>query len=146
MSWSGNGDFESDLLTAKERDLAPLLRESATSLDFDETQASEMSAFLGEAWFLGVNAGHSQVLTGALQREAGVDRAGVEKVEAEFKALMERSAEALELSADETISMWSVLGKAWLAGAHACENEAVANFLRADSGIAEEARRWLEDK
>jgi hypothetical protein len=146
VSGAASGDFENDLLAAKERDLAPLLRESSTSLDFDATQASEMSAFLSEAWFLGANAGHSQVMTRALQREADVDRAGVEKVEAEFKALMERSADALELPADETISMWSVLGKAWIAGAHACETEALANFLKEDSGIAEEALRWLEDK
>lgn len=146
MSRAGNGDFEHDLLAAKERDLAPLLRESSTSLDFDSTQAKEMAAFLCEAWFLGANAGHAQVLARARQAKADLDRAGVEQVEAEFKALMERSAEALELSADETISMWSVLGKAWIAGTHACESEALANFLSADSGIADEALRWLKGK
>ena len=147
MLWPDHGDFESDLLSAKERDLKPLLTESEDSLGLREDQAAEMEAYLGEAWFCGAYAGRVQSVSRALEpKTPRVDRSEIERVEAEFKALMERSAEALDLTVDETITMWSLLGKAWIAGTNTCETEVIASFLEANSDVAEEALRWLEEK
>jgi hypothetical protein len=146
MAWPDDGDFAKDLLSAKERDLKPLLGESVAMLELDSEQTLEMDAFLTEAWVHGTNAGHAQILTRTLQREATVNRAGIKKVEAEFKALMEESADALNLTVDETISMWSYLGQAWIAGTRACETEVMASLLETKSDVAEEALRWLEEQ
>jgi hypothetical protein len=105
-----------------------------------------MEAFLTEAWLYGTNAGHTQILRRSLRRERDVGQAGIEKVEAEFKALMEESADALNLTVDETIAMWSFLGQAWIAGTRACETEVMASLLETKSDVAEEALRWLEEK
>jgi hypothetical protein len=144
--WSDDGDFAKDLRSAKERDLRPLLQESTEALELDPSQADRMEAFLTDAWVHGTNASHAQILTRTLQREATTDRAGIEKVEAEFKALMEESADALNLTVDQTISMWSYLGQAWIAGSHACETEVMASLLETKSDVAEEALKWLEDQ
>jgi hypothetical protein len=141
-----DGDFAKDLRSAKERDLRPLLQDSTLALELSPAQADRLEGFLTDAWIHGTNAGHAQILTRTLQREATTGRAGIEKVESEFKALMEESADALNLTVDQTISMWSYLGQAWIAGTHACETEMMANLLETESDVAEEALRWLEEK
>ena len=146
MEWPDDADFAKDLRSAKERDLRPLLNDSTVALELDSAQVDRMEAFLTEAWIHGTHAGHAQILSRTLEHEAVTGRAGIEKVETEFKALMEESADALNLTVDQTISMWSFLGQAWIAGTHACETEVMASLLETDSDVAEEALRWLQEQ
>lgn len=141
----GNGDFRSDLLTAKERDLSPLFEESAEALDLDSDQAVQMEAFLDEAWFGGTYTGHAQVLGWAKKRGTEVPPPDMPLIESEFKGLMEASAEALNLSVIATIHAWGILGRAWVAGVHSCRNELMAHLVTSTTDVAAEAQRWLEE-
>jgi hypothetical protein len=142
----GNGDFRSDLLTAKERDLSPLFEESAETLDLDSRQAVQMEAFLDEAWFGGSYTGHAQVLGWAEKQGTEVPPPDMAAVEAEFKGLMEASAEALDLNVVATIHAWGILGRAWVAGVHSCRNELMALLVTSRTDVAAEVQRWLEEK
>jgi hypothetical protein len=141
----GNGDFRSDLLTAKERDLTPLFEESTESLDLDSRQAGQMEAFLDEAWFGGTYAGHAQVVGWAEKRGAEVPPPDMAAIEAEFKTLMEASAEALNLSVIATIHAWGILGRAWVAGVHSCRKELMAHLMVSTTDVADEALHWLQE-
>jgi hypothetical protein len=141
----GNGDFRSDLLTAKERDLTPLFEESTESLDLDSRQAGQMEAFLDEAWFGGTYAGHAQVVGWAEKRGAEVPPPDMAAIEAEFKTLMEASAEALNLSVIATIHAWGILGRAWVAGVHSCRKELMAHLMVSTTDVAGEALHWLQE-
>jgi hypothetical protein len=143
---SGSEDFERDLLAAKERDLKPLLEESAESLDLDYGQLDEMENFLTEAWFSGTRTAHVQMRARTLQRRADVGPVGVKEVEADFKALLEESADTLNLSLPLTIDMWGFLGQAWIAGTRTCEAELTAMVIELRSDVAAEALRWLEEE
>ncbi len=144
MSLSGSGDFESDLLAAKERDLKPLLEESEDWLGLDRDQAWDMESFLNDAWFSGSRSGHAQMRARALERRVDVRAVATERLEAEFKDLMEESANALNLSVPLTIGMWGFLEQAWFAGLRTCEAEIMALLLELKSDVAEEAQEWLE--
>lgn len=138
--------FKHDLLTAKERDLKPLLDESANCLGLDYEQTMDMEVFLNEAWFAGTRSGHAQMRERANQRRFDVGPVGVEEIEARFKALMEESADAMNLTVGLTVRMWGFLGKAWIAGTQTCEAELMATFIALKSDVAEEALEWLETK
>jgi hypothetical protein len=139
------GDFRSDLLSAKERDLTPLFEESTEILDLDSSQAVQMEAFLDEAWFGGTYTGHAQVLGWAKKRGAEVPRPDMAAIEAEFKALMETSAEALNLSVLATMRVWGILGRAWVAGVNSCRKELMVHLTVSTTDVADEAHRWLEE-
>lgn len=141
----GTGDFRSDLLTAKDRDLTPLFDESTESLDLDSEQALQMEAFLDEAWFGGTYTGHAQVLGWAQKRGTEVPKPDMAPIEAEFKSLMETSAEALNLSVIETIQAWGILGRAWVAGVHSCRKELMVHLTVSTTDVAGEALQWLEE-
>lgn len=139
------GDFRSDLLTAKERDLTPLIEESTDSLELDSSQAVQMEAFLDEAWFGGIYTGHAQVLGWAKKRGTEVPTPDMAAIEAEFKALMEASAEALNLSVIATIQAWGILGRAWVAGVNSCRKELMVHLTVSTTDVADEAVHWLEN-
>lgn len=139
-------DFRNDLLSAKERDLKPLLGESADCLDLDYGQTIEMETFLNEAWFAGTRSGHAQMRERANQRRLDSAPVGIEQIEARFKALMEESADTLNLTIALTIRMWSFLGEAWIAGTQTCEAELLATFIELRSDVAQEALEWLEEE
>ncbi|HET6996960.1 MAG TPA: hypothetical protein VFI03_00090 [Solirubrobacterales bacterium] len=145
MSASEDGDFADDLLSAKERDLKPLLEESCDYLELGYEQSEEMERFLNEAWFFGSRNGHAQVRARVAARNFDLDPVRVEEIEVEFRALMEASAEVLNLSMNETMSMWGILGRAWNAGTQSCEAEVVALLIERNSDIAGEAQEWLEE-
>jgi hypothetical protein len=146
MSLPGKGDFEKDLLTAKERDLRPLLDESAETLDLDYDQTAAMEGFLDEAWFAGTRTAHAQMRARAIARRHDIPLVRIDEIEAEFKVLMEESADTLNLSANLTICMWGFLGQAWIVGTQSCEAELMALFIERKSDVSEEARQWLEDE
>jgi hypothetical protein len=138
-------DFKKDLLRAKERDLQPLLDESADCLDLDYDQTADMEVFLNEAWFGGTRSGHAQMRERANQRRFDIKPVGLEEIETGFKALMEESADTLNLTLGETIRMWGFLGEAWIAGTKTCEAELMATFIELRSDVTEEAQKWLEE-
>ncbi|HEU4393820.1 MAG TPA: hypothetical protein VFR04_09345 [Solirubrobacterales bacterium] len=146
MSLPGGGDFADDLLTAKERDLKPLLEESARSLDLDHRQSEKMARFLSDAWFFGSRNGHAQMRARVAARKFDIAPIRVEGIASEFRALMEASAEALDLTMGMTLCMWSILGRAWTAGTHTCEAELMALLVERDADVADEAREWLENE
>jgi hypothetical protein len=144
LSGDESEGFKHDLLTAKERDLKPLLDESTNCLGLDYDQTLSMEAFLNEAWFAGTRSGHAQMRERANQRRFDVGPVGLDQIEARFKALMEESADVLNLTIGLTIRMWGFLGQAWLAGTHTSEAELMATFIALRSDVAEEALEWLE--
>lgn len=146
VSLPGDGDFADDLLSAKERDLKPLLEESGESLDLDYEQIVEMERFLDEAWFFGSRNGHAQMRARVAARNFQIAPVRVEEIEVQFRALMEASADVLNLSVNLTMTMWGILSRAWSAGTQTCEAELMALLIERDSDIASEALKWLEEE
>jgi hypothetical protein len=146
VSLRGNEDLRKDLLTAKERDLNPLVQESAVSLDLDADQVLQVETFLNEAWFSGTRTGRAQIVVRAIERRADIAPVGLEEVEADFQALMEESADALNLTVHATINLWDYLGRAWIAGTRTCEAEIMGRFLSTRADVAQEALDWLENQ
>jgi hypothetical protein len=145
VSLPGNEDFAGHFLSAKDRDLGPLVRESEESLDLDYQQAVGLETFLDRAWFSGSHACHAQMLTQARECDPAFGKLDVRLLEADFKALMDESADALNLTITETVSMWSILGRACIAGIRSCRAELTAMIYEATSDVGEEAMRWLSE-
>jgi len=145
---------DNHFLSAKERDLKPLLSQGVETLELDEKQAWQMEALCDGAWFSGVRNGHTRLLDQVDRfrddpecsdpRQLPVDPGHLKRVEAEFKEMMEASAEVLNLSVVSTLAMWELLSRAWVAGVRAYEDEVTAALIERNSDISEEARRWLE--
>lgn len=136
-------DFGKDLLAARERDLKPLLKEGEElGLDYAQTEALE--DFLNLAWFSGIRSGQAQMNERATKPEPDVRAIAIQHFEADFKDLMEQSADKLDLSLPGTITMWGLLHQAWMAGNRTCKAELMGLYLATQSDVTEEARRWLE--
>lgn len=146
MSSRDGEDLGNDLLAAKERDLRPLLEESTEILGLDYEQVEAMEDFLNLAWFSGTRSSRDQIEARATKTKPGVQGGALSRLESEFKALMEQSADALNLTVGRTISMWNYLHEAWLAGNRTCEAEIMALCIETKSDIGAEALRWLEEK
>jgi hypothetical protein len=135
-----------DLLAAKDRDLKPLLAESSEFLELDYGQTEAMEDFLDLAWVAGTRSGRDQMDARATQPKPDVKAIAVRRLEADFKALMEESADTLNLAVPRTITMWGYLHEAWMAGNRTCEAELMAMYLELRSDVGKEARQWLEEK
>lgn len=144
MSAYEGDDLSAHFLTAEEVELRPLVAEGEESLEIDGARAAKLEGFLSDAWFSGVQAGHSQMLTRATQRKSPMGPIDMRPVETEFRALMERCAEALNLSVARTLLAWGLLGRAWIAGARSYQAEVAARVLEANSDVAKEALEWLD--
>jgi len=139
-------EFGHDLLAAKERDLAPLREECIELLDLDAGQIVAIDGALDSAWFSGMRAGKDQMEARATQEEPDIRSVAVARLESEFKALMEDAAERLNLTLSETICMWNLLHRAWMAGNRSAETELLALYMELNTDVAEEVRRWLEER
>jgi hypothetical protein len=139
-------EFGDDLLAAKERDLLPLREECIELLDLDPDQITAMEASLDLAWFSGMTASHDQMEARATQRNPDIRAVAIERLESEFKGLMEETAERLNLSLPETIGMWGLLHQAWMAGNRSGGTELMALYIEVNTDVAEEVRRWLEER
>jgi hypothetical protein len=138
-------DINAHFLTAEEVELRPLLAEAEESLALKTDGIADLEMFLSEAWFSGVRAGHTQMLTRATQRKAPIAPVDMKPFEAEFQSLMERSADALNLSVRRTILAWGLLSRAWLAGTRSFQAEIAARLLERESDVGEEALEWLDE-
>ncbi len=145
MSLRDSEDRGNDLIAAKERDLKPLLEESAEVLQLDYGQTEAMEDFLNLAWFSGTRSGRDQMEARATQEDPDVKSVAIERLEVDFKALMDRSADVLNLTVPRTICMWNFLHDAWMAGNRTCETEIMALYIETQSDVGEEARKWLDD-
>lgn len=141
-----SADINSHFLSAEEVDVGPLLEESTEALGLDANGTSEMAAYLSEAWFTGVRAGHTQILGRLTERGSKPEPVDIKPIEARFRSMMERAADALNLSIPLTIKAWGLLGRAWMAGTRAYEAELTATLLERESGVADEAMRWLNER
>jgi hypothetical protein len=136
--FSGNDSLPTAVLTTKERDLQPLLRESSVTLGLDAHQVTEIEVHLHEAWFLGVKMGQRVMLETRMGESDQMPI--IVSMQDEFQDLMERLAEALNLSVPATIAAWNYLCDARIAGAKFWEVEIVARLIESESDDVEE---WL---
>jgi hypothetical protein len=138
--------MRNDLLAAKERDLKPLLEESSEILDLDYGQTEAMEDFLNLAWFSGTRSGRDQMNARATEANPDIEAVAVFHLKADFKGLMDQSADTLNLTVPRTINMWNYLHDAWMAGNRTCEAEMMALYLETQTDVGEEALEWLEEK
>lgn len=145
---------DNHFISARERDLRPLREEARAELELDAEKAEMLAAFLEAAWLGGTRGGHAKLLSRAIREreehsdgdwQAPVEPVPREDIEAEFKAMMEASAEALNLSMPRTVALWDLLSRAWTAGVRTYESEVMASLLERDADIADETQRWLQD-
>lgn len=146
---------DNHFLSAKERDLKPLLAEGIEVLELDEKRAWQVEAYFEGAWFSGVRNGHTKLLDQVSRyredpdcsdpRQLPANPDHLERVEAEFKELMEVSADALNLSVISTLAFWEYLSRAWSAGARAYEDEVTAALIERGADVSAEALRWLDE-
>jgi len=145
---------DNHFISAKERDLQPLIEEGSDTLELSDEKARLMGSFLEDAWFSGTRNGHAKLLNQAIRSrenpdlaergEIPIEPAQLENIEAEFKAMMDASAEALNLSVLRTIKLWDFLSRAWVAGVQTYESEVMATLIERNTDVAAEALRWLE--
>jgi hypothetical protein len=132
------------VLTAQERDLKPLTEESAEALQLDGPQLTAMESFLHDAWFFGVRTGH-RVMVETKMGQEGDPLEVVIGMQSEFQDLMEGLGEALNTTVSATITAWSYLGQAWIAGAKFWEVEIAARLIEREGGDFDQTLPWLED-
>lgn len=141
--FSGNDSLPTAVLTAKEQDLKPLLEESAQALLLDERQVAEMEVGLHAAWFFGVKTGHKVMVETKMGE--GDPKPVILSMQDEFQELMERCAEALNLTVGATIAAWNYLGQAWIAGAKFWEVEIAARLIESGTDGFDEVLRRLSE-
>jgi hypothetical protein len=146
VSSPNSEDFGNDLVAAKERDLKPLRAESEETLELDYEQTATMEELLDLAWFAGIRSGQAQLNARVTEENPDIRAIAIERFETDLKGLLEQSADLLNLSLTMTISMWSLLHKAWLAGSRTCEAEMIGLYLAMQSDVTEEAQDWLDEE
>jgi hypothetical protein len=146
VSSRNSEDFGGDLLAAKERDLEPLLDESTDLLDLDYDQTIVMEDSLTLAWCSGMRSGHAQLEAKATQPDPDLGAIAARQLKSDFKSLMLQSADRLNLTTLTTISMWSFLHQAWMAGNRTSTDELMRLYIEVNSDVPEEARQWLEER
>lgn len=140
---SGDDSLPTAVITAKEKDLKPLAEESAATLRLDRRQLDAMEAGLHEAWFFGVKTGHNVMVE---SRMGETDpKSVILGMQDEFQDLMERCADALNLTVPATIAAWNYLCDAWIAGTKFWEVEIAARLIESQTGGFDEVLRRLEE-
>jgi hypothetical protein len=146
VSSRNSEDFGSDLLAAKERDLQPLLEGSLRLLNLDYDQIQTMDDSLTLAWCSGLRSGYAQLEAKATQPNPDLTAIARERLETDFKTLMIESADTMNLTMHETMSMWGFLQEAWMAGNATSTDEIMRLYIEVNSNVPEEARQWLEEE
>jgi len=141
--FSSSDSLSAAVESAKEQDLKPLVEESIETLGLDSRQLAKMESYLHDAWFFGVRTGHA-VMTETKMGQAD-PRPVIQGMQSEFQDLMERLAEVLDTTVGVTIRAWSLLGRAWIAGARFWEVEIAARLIESQAGDFEEMLRRLEE-
>lgn len=146
---------DNHFISARERDLKPLLAEARVELDLEDQAARQLEAFLEAAWLAGTRGGHAKMVSQAIrQREEQADEEEweerleapqMQEIEAEFKAMMESAAQALDFPFGRTVALWDLLTRAWTAGVQTYESEVMASLLERRADIVAEMESWLEN-
>lgn len=113
-------------------------------LDYEQTL--DLERFLDEAWFFGSRNGHAQMRARVAARDFQIEPVRVAELEVEFRALMEASADVLNLDVNDTMTMWGMLGRAWVLGTQSCEAQLTAMMMIRISDIGGEVEEWLEEQ
>lgn len=138
---SGSDSLSTAVESAKERDLKPLIEESAESLNLSKDQLATIEAYLEEAWFFGVRTGHAVMLETKMGQTDPTPV--IREMQDEFQELMESFGEDLNATVGATIAAWNYLGRAWIAGARFWEVEITARLIERKTGGLEEMLRRL---
>jgi hypothetical protein len=141
--FSSSDGLSAAVESAREQDLKPLVEESVETLALDIRQLAAMEAYLHDAWFFGVRTGHA-VMAEAKMGQTD-PRPVIQGMQSEFQDLMESLAETLDTTVGATIQAWSLLGRAWIAGARFWEVEIAARLIESQAGGFEEMLRRLEE-
>jgi hypothetical protein len=139
---SERSELIQNFISAGKRDLESLLSEAADELCLEIEQAQTVGAYMSQIWISGARSGHEQVLARVDPSRSEPD---VADIEADFRQVMEESADALNLTLLETMDMWDFLCRAWIAGVNSSRTETIALAIEQGSDVAAEAQRWLED-
>jgi hypothetical protein len=139
---AGDDSLPTAVFTAQERDLKPLAEESAETLGLDSRQATVMESFLHDAWFFGIRTGH-QIMVETKMGQEGDPLDVIAGMQGEFRDLMERLGDELNLTVGTTMEAWNYLGQAWIAGTKFWEVEIAARLIEVQAGGFEEALRRL---
>lgn len=146
---------DNHFISAREQDLKSLLDEGRDELELDQGKGQMLESFLETSWLAGTRSGHARLLNQAIRQreeqaegelEDPVEPVPLEPLEAEFKAMMEAAAEALNLPMAGTVALWDLLTRAWTAGVRTYESEVMASLIERKSDLADEAQRWLEEE
>lgn len=140
---AGDDSLPTAVLTAKERDLKPLLEKSVEALELDYRQFTEMELGLQEAWFFGVKTGHRVTVETKMGESDPMPV--ILSMQDEFQDVMERCAEGLNLTVGATIEAWNYLGQAWIAGTKFWELEIAARLIEWQEGGLERLLSRLEE-
>lgn len=138
---SGDDSLPIAVQTAKERDLKPLLEESAEALELDSRQVAVMAIGLHDAWFFGIKTGHRVTVETKMGESDPMPV--ILSMQDEFQDVMERCAEGLNLTVGATIAAWKYLGQAWIAGTKFWEVEIAARLIEHQTGGFDEVLREL---
>ncbi len=144
MSDDDGDTMRTAMLTAKARDLGPLLEESVETLELDLQQTIAMENGLHEAWFFGVKTGH-RISVETKMGEEGDPAPVLLSMQGGFQEVMNRCADGLNLTLGETIAAWRYLGTAWIAGTKFWEVEILARLIEWQEGGFDKALRELEE-
>ena len=131
------------ILAAKERDVEPLLEESAEILELDYLQQDRFEAFLDLAWVAGAYISHAHFHATAIEHAPEDGPIPEEAPKPDLGALIRESADSLNLTLFETMYMWGFLQRALVAGIRALYDQVTAGLIVGRSQVDEEALRWL---
>jgi len=140
---SERSELIQNFVSAGKRDLGPLVREAAGQLGLAEEEALTVGTYMTQTWMRGAQSGHEELLS---RSDPGYTGPDMKAIEADFRTVMEESADELNLTVPQTIDMWEFLCRAWIAGANSSRTETLAMALEQEGDIAEEAMSWLEDE
>lgn len=134
------------ILAAKERDVEPLLEESAEVLELDYLQQDRFEAFLDLAWVAGASISHAHFRAEATDHAPEDCAIPEDAPKPDLGALIRESADSLNLTLFETMYMWGFLQRALVAGIHALDDQVTAALIVGRSKVDEEALRWLRER
>ena len=137
---SERSELIQNFISAGKRDLESLLNEAADGLRLESEQAQTVGIYMSQIWISGARSGHEQVLS---QVDPSHSEPELADIEADFRQLMEESADTLNLSLSRTIEMWDFLCRAWIAGVNSSRTETIALAIEQGCDVGEEAQRWL---
>lgn len=134
--------FAEDMLAAESRDVEPLLEASVEALELNPAQSEDLRLFLSQAWFIGARIALAKLSATVLKEEFDLH-----DFESSLWPLITDSADALNLTVQETFLMFEQLQEATVAAIRSSQTELTALIAENNPrDIAEEALAWVEER